>query len=361
VVFLVAACVAEIPTPKEWEGSDLGQVQLGKRWLGPPVEKENLRGKVVVIEGWGYRCPPCIASLPRMAKYNAMLRNKPFVMIGAHAQGSSDHIRAEVLDVCRKKKVNFTVISGVRAPCWKGRGIPHAMVFGPAGKLIWQGHPAGKGYQTMLSAIKSGLRTAMSDEKLWLADRILEVLGSNPGARQTLAGRQILQGRFGSAWQMLEKLKDQDGEEVEQIQALLEALDTVATEQIKRFEELKPTSPLAAEELLSNLARLYRGCEKGKALKARHNDLRKDPAFRRALMAERAYNALEQTSWQVPLPPLASAQQRDWAQQYGRMARQLVSQANQLKQRYPETPFAQQAEELVMLYSGEGSAERLEQ
>lgn len=362
VVFCLAGlCHADIPTAKEWEGSDLGQVQFGQRWFGAPVEKDSLRGKVVVIEAWGYRCPPCISSLSHMAKYNAMLRNKPFVMIGAHAQGSSDDTRAEALDICRKKKVNFTVLSSALVPCGESQGIPHAMVFGPDGKLIWQGHPAEKGYQTMLSAIKHGLQNAMGDEKLWLRDRILEVLEPHPEARKTPAGRQILRGQFGSAWRMLEKLQDKDGEEAEQAKALLEALDTVAEEQLKQFEQFKASSPIEAEDRLGNLARLYRGCEKGKELKDRHNELKKDKSFREALMAERAYATLEQASWQVPPPPVESAQQRNWSRQYGRMAKQLVSKANQLKNRFPETPFAQQAEELVMLYSGEGSADRLEQ
>ncbi len=101
-------------------------------------DKEALDGKVVVVEEWGVNCPPCIASLPHLAKLAKRYEKKGLVVVGLERQGSS---KEAILKVLKEARVQYPVMSGGSGPV-PSDGIPHAMVFGADGKLVWHGHPA---------------------------------------------------------------------------------------------------------------------------------------------------------------------------------------------------------------------------
>ena len=102
-----------------------------------PFDKEGLAGKVVVIEEWGVNCPPCIASLPEMAKMAKRYEKKGLVIVGLERQGST---KEAILKVLKDAKVKVPVMAGGSGPV-PSNGIPHAMVFGTDGKLVWHGNP----------------------------------------------------------------------------------------------------------------------------------------------------------------------------------------------------------------------------
>lgn len=102
-----------------------------------PFDKEALDGKVVVIEEWGVNCPPCIASLPELAKMAKRYEKKGLVVVGLERQGST---KEEILKVLKDAKVKYPVMAGGSGPV-PSDGIPHAMVFGADGKLVWHGNP----------------------------------------------------------------------------------------------------------------------------------------------------------------------------------------------------------------------------
>ena len=62
-------------------------IQLGKHLLGPERKSEDLKNRVVLLEFWGVNCPPCLASMPKLAAWNFELQSLGLVVIGAHAQG----------------------------------------------------------------------------------------------------------------------------------------------------------------------------------------------------------------------------------------------------------------------------------
>jgi len=100
-------------------------------------DKEAIAGKVVVVEEWGVNCGPCIASLPEMAKMAKRYEKKGLVVVGLERQGST---KEEILKVLKEAKVKFPVMAGGSGPV-PSDGIPHAMVFGADGKLVWHGNP----------------------------------------------------------------------------------------------------------------------------------------------------------------------------------------------------------------------------
>ena len=137
---------AELPDHKvtEWK--------MGEVISGPEVKLEELEGKVVVIEFWGYRCPPCLASLPKMAKLDKQHRKKGLVIIGIHSQSATNE---QILELVKKNKVEFTITtnSSSHGPI-KFSGIPKVFVFDGEGKLVFDGRPD----DDMEKVIKSELK-----------------------------------------------------------------------------------------------------------------------------------------------------------------------------------------------------------
>jgi thiol-disulfide isomerase/thioredoxin len=116
-----------------------------------PFNKDELAGKVVVIEEWGVNCPPCIASLPKLARMAQSNEKKGLVVVGMERQNST---KEAILKVLKTAKVKYPVMAGGSAPGGTG-GIPHACVFDITGKLVWNGNPNDDGFDR---AVKKALR-----------------------------------------------------------------------------------------------------------------------------------------------------------------------------------------------------------
>ncbi|WP_193213771.1 TlpA family protein disulfide reductase [Luteolibacter marinus] len=118
--------------------------------------KDELEGKVVVVEEWGVNCGPCIASLPEMAKMAKRYQKKGLVVVGLERQNST---KEDILKAIKPARVAYPVMAGGSGPV-KSDGIPHAMVFGTDGKLVWHGHPAdGEFEKSVKTALKGVAKT----------------------------------------------------------------------------------------------------------------------------------------------------------------------------------------------------------
>lgn len=113
--------------------------------------KDQLAGKVVVVEEWGVNCAPCIASLPEMAKLAKRYEAKGLVVVGLERQGGT---KDQILKLLKDAKVKYPVMSGGSSPV-PSDGIPHASVFGTDGKLVWHGHPADEKFE---DSVKDALK-----------------------------------------------------------------------------------------------------------------------------------------------------------------------------------------------------------
>lgn len=133
----------------------LSEFTFGKTLLGDQPTEASLKGKVVVIEYWGVYCPPCIAAMPHLAKLDKKYRDKGLVIIGAESQGSPLESIKKITD---KAKVKFAITEGVNGPV-AVRGIPKALIFDTTGKLIFNGHPEDKNFD---STIKNALKDVKS-------------------------------------------------------------------------------------------------------------------------------------------------------------------------------------------------------
>lgn len=71
-------------------------------WLNsPPLAKEGLRGKVVLIDFWTYSCINCIRTLPTVVRWDGKYRDQGLVIVGVHTpefqfEKEVDNIKAAI-------------------------------------------------------------------------------------------------------------------------------------------------------------------------------------------------------------------------------------------------------------------------
>ncbi len=90
MAFLPALAIAkEKETAAPLPNASLSDVQWGTQVNEAAFKKEDLAGKVVVVEEWGVNCAPCIASLPDLAKMAKSGEKKGLAVIGLERQQST--------------------------------------------------------------------------------------------------------------------------------------------------------------------------------------------------------------------------------------------------------------------------------
>jgi thiol-disulfide isomerase/thioredoxin len=128
----------------------LSEWQLGPVIFGPKRALGELKGKVVLIEHWGVRCPPCLAVMPHLAELDKNFRDKGLCVIGAEMWGGSQQDIKPLLD---KAGAEYTVTSGASGPI-PVNAVPACFVFDGQGGLVYGGYPAGPEFE---NAIKDAL------------------------------------------------------------------------------------------------------------------------------------------------------------------------------------------------------------
>jgi thiol-disulfide isomerase/thioredoxin len=138
-----------VPTAIAAEASShkLSEWKIGKVLFGPKFSKADLKGKVVVIENWGVHCPPCIASLPHLAKMDKDNRDKGLFIIGAESQGSDKN---DIKPLIEKAGVEYTITAGAEGPI-EFNAIPRVFVFDTTGTLVYDGYPSGAPFEKSIT------------------------------------------------------------------------------------------------------------------------------------------------------------------------------------------------------------------
>jgi thiol-disulfide isomerase/thioredoxin len=132
----------------------LSDVRFGEVVNEVPFDKDSLAGKVVVVEVWGVNCPPCIASLPDLAKLARTNEKKGLVVVGMECQGGT---KEQVLKLLKDARVKYPVMAGGSAPGGSGT-IPHACVFNTSGKLVWTGNPHDDAFERSVKKELRGIK-----------------------------------------------------------------------------------------------------------------------------------------------------------------------------------------------------------
>lgn len=129
----------------------LSEWSFGAVISGEKFAKKDLKDKVVLIENWGVRCPPCVAAMPHLADLDRKYRAAGLVIIGAECQSSS---KEDIEAIVKKANVEFTITERADGPI-EFSGIPRCHLFGRDGKLIYDGFPD---EDKLKSAIRKALK-----------------------------------------------------------------------------------------------------------------------------------------------------------------------------------------------------------
>lgn len=92
------------PAPLPVEGT-LPPLDGAVQWLNsPPLTKEALRGKVVLVDVWTYSCINCLRTLPYLKSWAQKYRDQGLVVIGVHApefafERNVDNVKQAVHDL----------------------------------------------------------------------------------------------------------------------------------------------------------------------------------------------------------------------------------------------------------------------
>jgi len=104
-------------------------------WLAEPDAARDLAGKVVLVDVWGERCGPCVASLPHLQELWKTYRERGLVVVGLHCQKRDDD---RVLSLLRENGCTYPVGQISLALCrefWV-QGLPSYYLIDRAGRLV---------------------------------------------------------------------------------------------------------------------------------------------------------------------------------------------------------------------------------
>jgi len=130
--------------------------------------------------------------MPHLVEVEKKYRKKGLRLIAAEMQNSSkDRIEA----IVKEHKIEFTVTNGVRGPV-SVRGIPHAIVFGADGKIVFNGHPASEDFEKSIQAAVKDVQAEPEEEKggLFAKDLIPERTWTNSEGKPLVAAVTEING-----------------------------------------------------------------------------------------------------------------------------------------------------------------------
>ena len=224
-----------------WRGLD-----EANHYSGPLVTEVDLLGKVVLVDEWGVRCPPCRALLPGMESLWSAYKSKPFVLLGSHRQG---HQPDQVKELVKANKLTYPIYERaglVGEPSGDGR-LPFMYVVNHRGKVVYAGRSHQEATQAVVEALmKIGAPPNLVDGVAFKKYKAIEkqlVLGKPlKGPMAKLAGDvKKAQSKTASA-----ALKEQAEEAEEILEAIQKGRDDIKEE----IETLKQTNPPEAVKLI---------------------------------------------------------------------------------------------------------------
>jgi len=213
---------------------------------GPLVTEADLLGKVVLVDEWGVRCPPCRALLPGMESLWSAYKSKPFVLLGSHRQG---HQPDQVKELVKANKLTYPIYERAGLadePSGDGR-LPFMYVVNHRGKVVYAGRSHKEATQAVVEALmKIGAPPNLVDGVAFKKYKAIEkqlVLGKPlKGPMAKLAGDvKKAQAKTASA-----ALKEQAEEAEEILEAIQKGRDDIKEE----IETLKQTNPPEAVKLI---------------------------------------------------------------------------------------------------------------
>ncbi|MDZ7729354.1 MAG: redoxin domain-containing protein [Dehalococcoidia bacterium] len=180
VLLVTAACGGESPADgtggspettapegRSWAGKEPApEFPGGLSWFNvdAPVELEDLRGKMVLLDFWTLGCINCQHIVPDLERLEEEFADS-LVVIGVHSgKYATEHSDESVEDAVHRLGIEHPVVNDPDLVFWERYGAnawPTLMLIDPAGKLV--GAHAGEGVYDLFQPILSSLEQEFAD------------------------------------------------------------------------------------------------------------------------------------------------------------------------------------------------------
>ena len=131
----------------EWRNLDEAHHLAGRK-----ASEGYLCGKVVLVDRWGVKCPPCRRLLPRVEEIWQSFKTKPFVVLGGHCAGWGDKAGVEAL--VKENNLTYPVYEDAGLANEPGfDAIPFLYVVDETGRVLYKGHDERAATQAVVQAL----------------------------------------------------------------------------------------------------------------------------------------------------------------------------------------------------------------
>jgi thiol-disulfide isomerase/thioredoxin len=97
------------------EGRPAPELEGVVGWKGQPVKLADLRGKVVLLDFWGYWCGPCVYQMPTIIALHERFKDRGLAIVTVHGDSHGEVETAAALD---------EKLAKIKAEDWGGRDLP---------------------------------------------------------------------------------------------------------------------------------------------------------------------------------------------------------------------------------------------
>ena len=260
-------------------GDMFAGLDAAKQIYGEKITAKDLKGKVVFLEYWGKRCPPCRTSFPHLIELQRQFaKTGKFTVLASHVQRSSE----DAVAFCKSKSVNFPVFQQFReplAPC--GRGIPSAVLIDHKGNIVQTGHP-GRLYDLVKDLVRSTPNPPppiLGDVKVKYWAKYAVALGK---------GKPVV-----PILKLMKQSASLDTPKGREAKELSEAVEAYLNTQTDELAELAETEPALAAMRMKRFLKQARGMPQTKKLNSIYSKLISDSSVKALVALHLEMNKLQ--------------------------------------------------------------------
>jgi sugar lactone lactonase YvrE len=161
----------EVIADRAGQGREVAEFPADAEWLNVSRKlrlKEDLRGKVVLLDFWCYCCINCIHVLPDLAYLESRYEGEAFAVIGVHsAKFQNEKDTENIRDAVLRYEIRHPVVNDGDFRIWRefgARAWPTFVLLGPDGRVI--GSLSGEGHRQELDALVTAALDHFADSGL---------------------------------------------------------------------------------------------------------------------------------------------------------------------------------------------------